>query len=83
MGHVGWVKEKIRINDMLCFSKQDVEDAVNYILSCYYFAVGNNIFSQIIGIFMGPDPASFFSNLFLHYYESRWIENLREVFDKD
>ena len=82
MGHVGWVKEKIRISDMLCFSKQDIEDAVNCILSCYYFAVGNNIFSQIIGISMGPDPTSFFSNLFLHYYESRWIEDLQKGFDE-
>ena len=36
--------------------------------------VGNAIFRQKIGIPMGSDPASFFANLFLFYYESQWIK---------
>lgn len=29
---------------------------------------------------MGPDSAPFFAFLFLHYYESRWIRQLRKSF---
>ena len=41
----------------LYFSKQDIKDAVNYILSNCYFLLGKKIFSQIIGILLGSDPA--------------------------
>ena len=39
-----------------------------------FFRVGDAIFRQKIGIPMGSDPAPFFANLFLFYYESKWIK---------
>ena len=62
-----WVKQKI--NSQLCFNKKD---------SNCYFTMGKKIFSQIIGISMGSDPASFFANLFLYFCESRWIKDLQK-----
>ena len=35
--------------------------------------LGNMLFLQDIGIPMGVDPAPFFANLFLFFYESQWI----------
>ena len=40
--------------------------------------VGHKIFCQIIGIPMGSDPAPFFANLFLYYYESKWMNELKK-----
>ena len=39
--------------------------------------LGNRTFRQIIEIPVGSDPAQFFANLSLHYYESRGIRQLR------
>ena len=39
-----WVKDKI--DSLLCFSKQDIKDAVNYVPSNCYFTVGKKMFSQ-------------------------------------
>ena len=37
------------------------------------------IFRQIIGIPIGSDPAPFFANLFLFYYESEWVKSVSRV----
>ena len=42
-----------------------------------YFTIGDKIFQQIIGIPMGSDPAPFFANLFLYFYESKWLRKLQ------
>ena len=42
-----------------------------------YFTFGDKVFRQVIGIPMGPDPAPFMANLFLFYYESKWVKNLK------
>ena len=50
-----WVKN-IKDN-VICLNKQQIKDAVAYLLFNCYFTVGPKIFCQIIGIFMGSDPA--------------------------
>ena len=55
-----------------------MKDAVSYLLSNCYFTVGPKIFCHIIGIPMVSDPAPFFANLFLYYYESRWMNELKK-----
>ena len=61
-----WVKN---INDnVICFNKQQIKDAVAYLLFNCYFTAGPKIFCQIFGIPMGSDPAPFFANLFLHFF---------------
>ena len=71
-----WVSEKKK--DHICFSKQDIKDAVTYLLRNCYFTVGSKLFRQIIGIPMGSDPAPFFANLFLYFYEKKWITELKK-----
>ena len=67
-----------RKNDQLCFSKQDIKDAVTYLLCNCYFTVGSKLFCQIIGIPMGSDPAPFFANLFLYFFEKKWVDDLKK-----
>ena len=55
------------------------------LLSMFYNIVTLNLGKgyskmQIIGIPMGLDPAPFFANLFLNYYESRWTRHLRKSY---
>ena len=62
----------------MCFTRQKVKDAVHYLLKHSYFTVGVNLFKQVIGIPMGFDPAPFFANLFLHFYERKWLLELKK-----
>ena len=68
-----WAKE--RRSGVAVFAKSTLKKAVKYLLQNCFFKLGNRIFRQVIGIPMDPDPAPFFANLFLHYYETRWIVN--------
>ena len=43
-----------------------------------YFAFGNKLFRQTIDFPMGSDPAPFTANLFLYYFESKWIRKLKK-----
>ena len=62
----------------ICFDKQKMKNAVTYLLSNCNFTIGAKIFSQIIGIPMGSDPAPFFANLFLYFYEREWINSVKK-----
>ena len=57
------------------YSKEDVKEALTYLINNAYFRIGTNIFRQKIGIPMGSDPAPFFANLFLFHFESKWVKH--------
>ena len=71
-----WVKN-IKDN-VICLNKHQIKDAVAYLLFNCYFTVGPKIFCQIINIRMGSDLAPFFANLFLYFYESKWMNELKK-----
>ena len=71
-----WVNNIINI--VICLTKQHIKDAVAYLLFNCYFTVGRKIFCQIIRIPMGFDPASFFANLFLYFYETKLMKKLKK-----
>ena len=55
-------------NNVTDLNKQQIKDAIAYLLFNCYFTVGPKIFCQIIGIPMGSDPAPFlpaYSNIFM------------------
>ena len=58
------------------FTKTTLINAVSFLISQCYFTVGNLVFKQDIGIPMGIDPAPFWANLFLYFFESKFIKNL-------
>ena len=41
-----------------------------------YIKVGNKVFRQEVGILMGTDCAPLLANLFLFYYEYKYMKNL-------
>ena len=62
----------------ICFSKTSFKEAVKYLMSNCFFTIGSLLFRQVIGIHMGSDPAPFMANLFLYYYENKWINKLKK-----
>ena len=71
-----WVNN---VNDHnIWFDKKRIKSAVKYLLDNCFFKVGNSLFRQCIGIPMGSDPAPFFANLFLYFYESKWINKIKK-----
>ena len=67
---------RLRRSRVAVFTESTLEKAVKYVLQYCYFKLGKRIFRQIIEIPMGSGPPSFFNNLFLNYYESRWIRQV-------
>ena len=76
-GTAYWV-DKINTGHKYHFTKDNILDAVSYLLHNCYFKLGNKLFRQCIGIPMGSDPAPFFANLFLFYYESSWLKDVKK-----
>ena len=62
-----------RIFSYIC--KNNLKQNVEFVLSNCFFKVKVKVFQQVIGIPIGLDPAPFFSNLFLCYYQNEWIKN--------
>ena len=71
-----WVSKNNRSG--LRFTRSMVKDALEYLMGNCYFTFGDKVFRQVIGIPMGSDPAPFVANLFLYYYESKWVKNLKK-----
>ena len=67
-----WVKDKGRCKRI--YEKKKVKDCVKYLIENCFFTIGNLLFRQSIGMPMGSDPAPFFANLFLFFYEVQWIK---------
>ena len=59
------------------YDKTKIKTASRYLKSNCYFVFGNRVFKQDIGIHKGSDPAPFFSNLFLFYFEDKWVRNVQ------
>ena len=64
--------------NVICLNKQQIKDAVAYSFFNCYFTVGPKILCQIIGIPMGSDPAPFFANSILYFYESKLMKELKK-----
>ena len=71
-----WVQNKSSC--AITFDKSSLKLAINFLLDQCYFNVGNLIFRQVIGIPMGSDPAPFMANLFLYFYENKWLESTKK-----
>ena len=60
------------------FSITSLKKALEYVIQNCYFSIGSHVFKQIIGIPMGSDPAPYFANLFLFYFEMNWMNKLKK-----
>ena len=75
-GKAKWVNDKA--DSSFIFTKESIKSAISYLIKNSYFKFGGRLFRQDIGIPMGSDPAPAFANLFLFYYESKWITSIRK-----
>ena len=48
-----------------------------------FFQIGNKIFWLVTGITMGSDPILPCANLFIFYYESKWIKEIKRTDGKE
>lgn len=71
-----WVTDTSKYD--LVFDMDKIKDALKYLMSSCFFTLGNLLFKQVIGIPMGSDPAPFMANLFLYFYENKWLTDLRK-----
>ena len=61
----------------------DLIELTNYLIDSSFISFKGKVFKQNVGIPMGIDPAPFMANLFLFYYENRFMVDLissKEVF---
>ena len=73
LGHAYWGNKTTKYT---CFSKSSLKRAVRHLIENCHFTVGNLVMRQCIGIPMGIDPAPFWANLYLYYYEEKYISGL-------
>ena len=69
---IQWVKTKEKEN-CTYFNKETFKKTVEYLITEYFFKIGNVTLLQTIGIPMGTNPAPFFANLYLHRYEYKYM----------
>ena len=72
-GKATWGK---KVKNGIGFTKSSLKTAVKHLIENCFFSVGNIILQQIIGIPMGIDPAPFWANLFLYFYEEQFMSHL-------
>ena len=58
------------------FSKTKLKALVKHLITNTFFEVGNHLLRQSIGIPMGIDPAPFWANLYLYFYEHEFVTKL-------
>ncbi len=58
------------------FSKEQVYKMLELVVDQAYFAVGDNVYRQCVGIPMGTDPGPFLANFYLYSYEFKYMEKL-------
>ena len=63
------------------FTADLLKQCVEFLINNAFFRVGDLIFLQVVGIPMGSDPAPFFANLFLLYYECLYMDKMRKARD--
>ncbi len=70
-----WPADRIFCYKNVSYITSEVLEMLEIVLNNNFIKIGNNIFRQEIGIPMGSNCAVNLANLFLFYYEKRFIDN--------
>ena len=57
----------------ITFGKATLKVAISFVLNNCFVNFGNLSFRKITGISMGSQVVPFTTNLFLYYYENKWL----------
>ena len=58
------------------FKRQSLVDAILFLSTKCYFTTRNLVFKQKIGISMGTVSVSYWTNLFLYFFQSKYVQQL-------
>ena len=61
------------------YTQSELIEMVNFLIDNVYVTCGDSISRQRIGIPMGTDCAPYLANLFLFYYEHKWMMKTKET----
>ena len=75
-GHAYWSDVPSRASSKYSITEDKLVELVEYLINNIYIHVGNRVYRQCVGIPMGTDCAPLLANLFLFYYEYRYMKNL-------
>ena len=66
-----WTDNKNKLK--ITFGKATLKVAISFVLNNCFVNFGNLSFRKITGISMGSQVVPFTTNLFLYYYENKWL----------
>ena len=75
-GKAHWSDSPSRAASSRSITEDKLVELVEYLIDNIYINVGNRVFRQQVGIPMGTDCAPLLANLFLFYYEYRYMKGL-------
>ena len=71
-----WTKKSHGHNS---FSRNKIKQLVTHLIKQCHFQFSNLVLRQVIGIPMGIDPAPFWANLYLYWYEEKHVSSLMKT----
>jgi len=71
-----WTKKS---HGLISFSKNKIKRLLTHLIKQCHFQFANLVLKQVIGIPMGIDPAPFWANLYLHYYEDKHVSTIMKT----
>ena len=71
-----WANSKSKNKNVLNLNKDKMISHINFLIDNIYFGFCKKFFQQIIGIPMGVDCGPLMANLYLHYYEFMFMNDL-------
>ena len=75
-GTAFWTDVPSRAASKHNITEEKLTKLVEYLIDNIYVSIGNRVYRQCVGIPMGTDCALLLANLFLFYYEYRYMKNL-------
>ncbi len=74
--HAQWSNSKSKNENVLNLTKELMISHIRFLIDNIYVTFCKNFYQQIKGIPMGTDCAPLLANLYLHYYEYKFIRNM-------
>ena len=75
-GKVFWTDIPSKAAFKFIITEETLLKFVEYLIDNIYVSIGNRVYTQRVGIPMGTDCAPLLANLFLFFYEYKYMKNL-------
>jgi len=61
---------------LILYTEDEIVNMINFLIDNIFIEFGGRIFQQIVGIPMGTNCAPLLTELFLHSYETEFVQEL-------